>query len=432
MPDTRDRAHDERSPMEKGLTRREAVRFLALAGLVAGFGALPGCGSEADKYPSAMDSAEETPSFACNITAQILGESDANCCLSPASLYLALGLLTAGVEGATRDELLAVLQAEDAASLAKSCNDMMTELTFDGSLNEFQSDASLLFANSIWVNDAWKINEDYAATAKKNFKAQAKSIDFGASDASNKVSKWVSDHTNDLLKPQFQFTADTILALINTIYFKDSWVTPFEESATAEEDFKAKSGTVKAQFMHSTFEAPCAVYKECTIADMYFGSTGTYLRLMLPWEGTDPAQMMSDPKTVNALLNAFPENKTVNWSVPKFVIENEFDLNNALQTLGIKEAFLPSNDFQSMAQPAMDIDFDEGLGVSQVVQGTRISIDEKGAEAAAYTAIMVSKAAIAEPPEEMDFVLDRPFAYALMAYDNTPLFVGIVQDPSAK
>lgn len=416
--------------MEKGLTRREAVRFLALAGLVAGIGTLPGCGpaSDASKHPSALDNAAETPSFAENLTAQILGASQENCCLSPISVYLALGLLTAGATGVTRDELLAALQAEDAEELAKSCNDMMNELSSE--IDEIDFKATLAFANSVWVSDDWKIGDDYAKIAKKSFKAEASAIDFTAPDASGKVSKWVSDHTNGLLKPEFQFTADTIMALINTIYFKDNWVNAFEEEATAEADFNAANGKVKADFMHASFEASYGTYKECTMADMYFLGTNTHMRLMLPWEGTDPAEMMSDPATVSALLNTSLDNAMVNWSVPKFTIESKFDLNETLQALGIEAAFGLSGDFADLAKPKAGDDV--ALGVSQVMQGTRIAIDENGAEAAAYTAIMVSKSAIIEPPEEVDFVLDRPFAYALLTYDNRPLFIGIVQDPSAK
>lgn len=45
-----------------------------------------------------------------------------------------------------------------------------------------------------------------------------------------------------------------------------------------------------------------------------------------------------------------------------------------------------------------------------------------------YTVMMMAGAA-APPEEEMDFVLDRPFLFAITGADGLPLFVGVVNRP---
>ena len=66
--------------------------------------------------------------------------------------------------------------------------------------------------------------------------------------------------------------------------------------------------------------------------------------------------------------------------------------------------------------------------VSQVQHDIRVTIDEEGVTAAAYTAM--SACAAAMPPEdEVDFVLDRPFLFVLTNEDGLPLFAGIVEQP---
>ena len=74
---------------------------------------------------------------------------------------------------------------------------------------------------------------------------------------------------------------------------------------------------------------------------------------------------------------------------------------------------------------------DADLALTQAAHAARVKIDEKGVEAAAYTILTVGETAAAEKPEEMDFVLDRPFLFAIVSPDGLPLFTGVVNDPTA-
>ena len=74
---------------------------------------------------------------------------------------------------------------------------------------------------------------------------------------------------------------------------------------------------------------------------------------------------------------------------------------------------------------------EEELGkifVSKVDHAARVKIDEKGCEAAAYTVMQMMNTAML-PREEIDFVLDRPFIFAITGEDGLPLFIGIVNQP---
>lgn len=60
---------------------------------------------------------------------------------------------------------------------------------------------------------------------------------------------------------------------------------------------------------------------------------------------------------------------------------------------------------------------------------TRVMVDEEGSTAMAYTVLAVAGAGM-PPEEEVGFVLDRPFIYAITKRDDLPLFVGMVNQPS--
>ena len=59
----------------------------------------------------------------------------------------------------------------------------------------------------------------------------------------------------------------------------------------------------------------------------------------------------------------------------------------------------------------------------------RVAIDEEGVTAAAYT-VMPAPGAAMPPDEEVDFVLDKPFLFAITSETGLPLFMGVVQNPA--
>ena len=117
----------------------------------------------------------------------------------------------------------------------------------------------------------------------------------------------------------------------------------------------------------------------------------------------------------------------VHLSMPKFDISSEFDLREALKTLGITDVLDPSvSDFSPMTD---DVDF---VYLSKAQHDVRVTVDEEGVEAAAFTVMAMSGAGA--PPdeiEEIDFTVDRPFLFVIMSDDNLPLFAGVVNQIGA-
>ena len=69
------------------------------------------------------------------------------------------------------------------------------------------------------------------------------------------------------------------------------------------------------------------------------------------------------------------------------------------------------------------------LFLSQAQHDVRVTVDEEGVEAAAYTVLAANAASAFSEPQELDFILDRPFLFAITTYNGLPLFVGIVNQP---
>lgn len=123
-----------------------------------------------------------------------------------------------------------------------------------------------------------------------------------------------------------------------------------------------------------------------------------------------------------ALLRA--ETAPVSVGLPKFEVRTEAALADALAAIGVRDAFDPDRaDFSPMTDR-------ERLHIGFVQHQAVVAIDEKGIEAAAATAIGMEAGGSAGPPKQL--TCDRPFGYALVHLATaTPLFVGVVADPSA-
>lgn len=96
------------------------------------------------------------------------------------------------------------------------------------------------------------------------------------------------------------------------------------------------------------------------------------------------------------------------------------DLIGGLKALGVTDVFDPAlADFTPMLGEGVD------AYVTQATHAARVRIDEKGCEGVAYTVIEADEAAPLEQ-DEIDFVLDRPFLFAVTSRTGQLLFVGVV------
>ena len=117
---------------------------------------------------------------------------------------------------------------------------------------------------------------------------------------------------------------------------------------------------------------------------------------------------------------------TIHLSMPKFDVSSDLDLIDGLKALGVTDVFDPT---VSNFDP-LEASTDDPLYVSTAQHAARVKVDEEGCEAAAYTVIMVDATGAFMPPdEEVDFILDRPFLFAVTGNNGLPLFTGVVNQP---
>lgn len=116
---------------------------------------------------------------------------------------------------------------------------------------------------------------------------------------------------------------------------------------------------------------------------------------------------------------------TIDLSVPKFDVSADTDLSGALRALGVTDVFDAGKaDFSPLTDKA------DSIFLSQAKHSARVTLDEEGVVAAAYTVMVACGARLARPDERVEFTLDRPFLFAVTGESGEILFAGIVNTPA--
>ena len=392
---------------------------------------LAGCGSGAAGkyaiveagYPARTQKTEERADTEelvrfSSETAEAILPAGKNAVYSPASLYLALGMLTELAEGQTKGQVTELLGVSDSEQLRQWTQSLWRQLYHD------EKDSALWLGNAAFLNETMSFHKEPLEVLAKDYYASSYCLPMGTGTADKTIAAWLNRQTNDLLTEDteaIRSEKNDLLRLYNTIYYKAAWRAEFFEGATTKDIFTAADGTEqKTDFMHiSIAGSPAGRGEGYRCASLYLKDGGE-MTFYLPDEGVTVEELWQQENFLGEELAVPTHVVRVNWSVPKFDLRNSLELNEALQALGITDAFDGSRaDFSPLT--------DDGAVVRSVMQAVRVKIDEEGLEAAAYTEIDEPSNAddgMALPEEEMN--LNRPFLFAIWK-DGAPLFVGAVQ-----
>ncbi|HEX2754714.1 MAG TPA: serpin family protein, partial [Candidatus Limnocylindrales bacterium] len=261
-----------------------------------------------------------------------------------------------------------------------------------------------------------------------DYGAGLQAVDFaGNLDASRvAINRWVAARTSDrireLLGPD-SINNLTRFVLVNAIFFKASWASPFEPAQTTSATFHRLDGTtLNVPTMHGSFEGSYVRGEGWRAIEIpYVGATMT---VILPDAGRFAAVEQALDSDFLAALATRRSFDLVHLAMPRWSSTTSVDLVTTLRQLGVTDLFDPgAADLSGIA--AAD------LHVSQVIHQATIDVDEHGTEAAAATAIAGGTTG-GGPVTEVTVTVDRPFFYLIRDGDSGEiLFTGRVLDPAA-
>ena len=358
------------------------------------------------------------PSFAFGLFQDIVSNDGSDIVfLSPLSASLALSMTANGASETTRQEMLSVMGFDCSIKEVNEYNRSVMDL--------FASEpdgVELNAANSIWVSDAFPLKGRFCRTVRKNFDAMVTNLDFSDPASPSVINRWCADNTAGRIDKMIE-TIDptTQLYLLNALYFKGLWTTPFDASLTREDIFHGDSNDSQIKFMYNKAYFPYYMGPEGSMVELPYGDDMNFVMdVIIPPDGLSADEFVSglDSESLSR-LSAGLQTDEIRLMLPSFKAEYDVSLNAALQRLGMKEAFTSSADFSDMSK--------EQLMISEVRQKTFIEVNEEGSEAAAITSIGIMRTSLA--PEPFEFKVDRPFVFLIRERNSgTILFMGLVRN----
>ncbi|NXX92320.1 SPB10 protein, partial [Centropus bengalensis] len=363
-----------------------------------------------------------------------------NIFFSPWSISTALALMYLGAKGNTASEMAEVLHFiqeagdEGSSSVARPSRGRPKRRKMDPenkqaenihagfkevltAINKPRSTYSLRTANRIYVEKSLPLLPSYIQLSKNYYKAEPQKVNFKtASEQSRKeVNGWVEKQTEgkikNLLGPR-DVTSATMLILVNAIYFKAEWEEKFQAGNTNLQPFrlsKNKTKPVKMMYMRHAFPVLIMEAMNFKMIDLPYVKQELSMFILLPddiKDGTTGLEQLERELTYEKLSewsNSKKMTKTlVDLYLPKFTMEERYDLSENLISMGMKNAFGMNADFSGM-------DGKGGMMISKVFHKSFVAVDEKGTEAAAATAVITE---LTSPlGQVLKFKVDHPFYF---------------------
>lgn len=378
---------------------------------------------------SGMDYTGLMDSFLSASTAQFLtGAGSENRVYSPLNVYMALSMLAETTGGNSREQLLDLLGADSVETLRTRANALWRDHYRDDGV------VTSLLANSLWLNENLDGHyvQDTLDTMAQDYYAGSFSGEMGSEEYNQALRSWINEQTRGLLKDAaggLEMDPSTVLALASTVYFKAGWASKFEEANTREDIFHTPSGDLTVDFMHSSRTQTYYWSDRFSAVSLDFEGREYRMWLILPDEGYAPDDLLASGEAVEFLLADkyhYADSKylTVHLSMPKFDVSSSTDLIEGLKELGVTDIF----DY-SVSDFTLLTDLPE-IYVSQAVHAARVIADEEQVEAAGFTVIGMEPGSALPPTDEVDFILDRPFIFAITGDSGLPLFTGVVNEPN--
>ncbi|MGW7431050.1 serpin family protein [Streptomyces sp. NPDC054861] len=259
----------------------------------------------------------------------------------------------------------------------------------------------------------------------------------GAGGAQGVIDAWVAEATGGRIgRLPLALDGSEDLVLANALALKVSWRHAFPVEATRDEPFTDRHGdTTSVPTMHqripsswawrvggtTVVELPCegpagTGRAEGTEKAEESEGSAARVRFVLGAAGAEPAGTLAAAWAGDGRREALRADG-VALALPRFSLRTRTDVHGRLPAPGITRAIRPGADFSGLSP--------RPLYLAKAVQEALVEVAEQGVEAAAVTAVAMTRSGAARRKVIEEIAFDRPFGVVVLdASGGTPLFAG--------
>ncbi|NWY45880.1 A1AT protein, partial [Sylvia atricapilla] len=348
---------------------------------------------------------------------------DSNIFFSPVSISTALALLALGSRGSTQAQVL--------EGLAFNLNNIQKEEIHHGFqqllllLHRPDSQVQLSMGSTLFMDKDLKPKKTFLKDIKKLYRGKAVSNSFqNATEAKKEINDYIKNKTRGNINQILDdLDPNTLMVIVNYIYFKAYWENPFNIKGTHKDYFHVNAKTsveVEMMIRDGFYKAFSDRKLSCEVVQIpYKGDVAALF--ILPNKGKMKQLERALTKSTVSKWERSLQRRRMELHIPKLSISATYDLKRILMNLGVTDVFSNRADLSGITG-------NPDVKVSKATHKALLKIHENGTEAAAASSIDFLPHSA---PPILKF--DHPFLLLIIdQYTQSILFMGKIVNPTEK
>ncbi|KAK1337509.1 hypothetical protein QTO34_002139 [Cnephaeus nilssonii] len=341
--------------------------------------------------------------------------------------------------------------------------------TFLSEISQPNNNYELKVANRLFGEKTYLFLQKYLDYVEKYYHASLEPVDFvnAADESRKKINSWVESQTHGIsliilkmgqvcclfaekvkdLFPDATLSSTTKLVLVNIVHFKGQWDREFKKEHTRRRNFgwiselpwssHASLDTGRSMNLLQNTSKPVQMMTQRDSFSFTLLKDLQAQILGIPYKNRDLSMFVLLPNDIDGLekiINEVSPEKLVEWTnpgqmkertvdlhLPRFEVEDSYDLEAALGAMGLGDAFSELEADYSVMSPR------SGLHAQKFLHGSFVVVTEEGTEAAAGTGMGF---AVTSVPNYETFHCNHPFLFFIRHNEsNSVLFFGKFSSP---
>ncbi|KAM9101880.1 heparin cofactor 2 [Sarcophilus harrisii] len=348
-----------------------------------------------------------------------------NILLAPVGISTAMGMISLGLKGATHEQVHAAAFFRDFVNASskyetQTVHNLFRKLTHRLFRRNFGY--TLRSVNDLYVQQRAPVLEDFQNKVREFYFAEARPAAFSEPAFIAKANHHILKVTKGLIKDALvNVDPATQMMILNCIYFKGTWVNKFPVEMTHNSNFRLNEReVVKVPMMQTKGNFLVANDQEldCDVLQLqYVGDISMLIVMPHKLAGMRTLESQLSPQVVERWQKSMT-NRTREVRLPRFKLEKNYNLVDALKAMGITALFDHTGDFSGIS--------DQKLAIDLFKHQSTITVNEEGTQAAAVTTVGFMPLST-----QVRFIVDRPFLFLIYEHRTSCLlFMGRVSNPS--
>ncbi|NXV10391.1 A1AT protein, partial [Cettia cetti] len=350
-------------------------------------------------------------------------EPGKNIFFSPVSISAALALLALGSRGTSEAQVLEGLAFNLTTIQKEEINDGFSQLLL--LLDRPGSQVQLSMGNTLFMDKHLKPMKTFLKDIKKLYRGKIVSSSLqNSTEAKKEINDYVKNKTHGNINQILEdLDPNTLMVIVNYIYFKAYWENPFNIKGTHKDYFHVNANTsleVEMMTRDGFYKAYSDRKLSCKVVQIpYKGDVAALF--ILPNKGKmDQLERALTKNTVSKWERSL-QRRRMEVHIPKLSVSGTYDLKRILMNLGVTDVFSHRADLSGITG-------NPDLKVSKATHKALLKIHENGTEAAA-----VSSTDFLPHSAPPIVKFNRPFLLLIVdQYTQSILFMGKIVNPAEK